>query len=178
MKTYNINIDSKIKDIKENENLNIKDFTIQQLRGHVIDGFNTIDEKIDLIITDYFKPEKVTEFKKVILNNSVVNSGAKMKILKNIETIDDSIIDRFSKINTIRNNFAHIRLSASFKIDLKVKEGGYQSTVYDYTSIFHVMNSSGKVEPKSVLILIEEFEELKSKILIQLDNVSNDKHSN
>ena len=50
----------------------LSDFNLEETRGWIIDRMYDIESKIDLIICDYYKPEKSGDFKKVILNSSII----------------------------------------------------------------------------------------------------------
>lgn len=168
-KIISIIIDPSKSDIKNNEKQDINEFSIQEIRGWVIDGLNTIDSKLDFIITEYFNPEKKSEFKNIVLNSSVVTSGAKMKIIRNIKSFDNLLISNIQKIISIRNSFAHAPMSTSASFSFINEGGELKSKINDITSQFIIMNSSGETSNKNIKTLIKEFEKLSSDINEKLD---------
>lgn len=91
---------------------NISEFNREELRGWIIDSMNFIEGKIDEVIISFFKPEDPKKFKKIMLNSSIINTGAKLKVLKNIKDFESSIITKLQDMSSIRN-FLH-----TFQLDL------------------------------------------------------------
>ena len=70
----------------------LSEFNLEEVRGWMIDRLYQIEILIDDIIVDYYKPEKEEEFKKIVLNSSIISIGAKIKILNNIEGFENKQI--------------------------------------------------------------------------------------
>ena len=69
----------------ENQRINkttkskLSEFTIEEIRGWIIDQMYNIESQIDFIICDYFDPKNKNEFKKIILNSSIISIVGKSK---------------------------------------------------------------------------------------------------
>ena len=78
----------------------------------VIDRFNYIEYKVTEIISSYIGaiPERKKFVNSILLNNSIVSFGAKIKLLFHINSIEklfDLKKDDFHRLAHIRNQFAH-----------------------------------------------------------------------
>lgn len=150
--------DSSLKGTEKNK---ISEFNQEEIRGWIIDRMNQIESKIDFIIVDYFNPKNKNEFTKIILNSSIINIGGKCKILRNIKSFDKNIITKIQKIAPIRNYFAHLSITDSIKIGVKV-DG--TSEISSISSQIEVMNSSGLIKYRDARELINEFFDLNQEI--------------
>ncbi|SHM98800.1 hypothetical protein [Flavobacterium xinjiangense] len=110
-------------DIKSTDKTDILEYNIEEIRGWIIYELNEIEEKINTIITRYFAPEKELEFRTIVLNSSIVSTGAKMKILRNIDTFDNKFISKIQTLVNTRNAFAHLPLTKSAKVNVKNNNG-------------------------------------------------------
>jgi hypothetical protein len=71
--------------MKKNENeQKVIDFlntlSIEQLRGSIIEQLYEIEQILDKLILDHFKPEEDIEFNEILLNSSILDFGKKIKI--------------------------------------------------------------------------------------------------
>ncbi|OBW42095.1 hypothetical protein AB670_01515 [Chryseobacterium sp. MOF25P] len=139
---------------------------IKEVRGWIIDCLNGVEMFVDKIIIDFFKPENIEDFKKIILNASIMNFGAKIKILSNIDYISNKIIEKIRKLSAIRNGFAHAHSKNILKIIHDPKKEP-ATKVESYKGI-EVMNSSGKVEIKNFLDYYNEFKEMFEETKVML----------
>ena len=73
---------------RNTEKNKLSEFNLGEIRGWIIDSMCDIESKIDTIISDYFNPEKRSDFEKIILNSAIISFGAKTKILINITSFD------------------------------------------------------------------------------------------
>lgn len=143
----------------------LSEYNLEEIRGWVIDRLYQIESKIDNIITEHFKPEKKGDFKKIILNSSIISFGGKLKILRNIPSFDKKIIDKIQKLSAIRNAFAHLPTKEYFEIKVSEKENGeLETTHFDVITQMEIMNSSGELKVRKVVELIDEFYNLNKEI--------------
>lgn len=121
-----------------------------------------IEEDIDNIIYEYFKPKEKHLFRKLMLNTSIITTSAKIKIISNFPNIDHVIINKFQRVLSIRNCFAHLPIQRVLQINFSRDS----RSVNEVKSIQNIeyMNSSGKLITKSLTKLIDEFFELEKGI--------------
>lgn len=144
---------------------NLKEFNEHEARGWTIDRLQQIEYRIDEKIIDFFKPEKVELFKKILLNSVVLDIGSKLKILSNINSVDTKTIEKIRRLSSIRNGFAHALISESLTINIETNENDKQETVnVKEHSIIKVMNSQGKLVSKNAMEYLTEFLELNNEI--------------
>jgi hypothetical protein len=132
-----------------------------ELVGWIIDRMYHLEWQVDIIITEYFNPEKKEEFEKVVLNSTILPMGAKMKILRNIDGIEGRMVDKISTLSSIRNAFAHLPYIQN--IDITVDEKLNPLNVEEDNEL-EVMNSSGKLIKKKVTTLFKEFNVLLAEV--------------
>lgn len=171
LKTMSFIIDSSKLDVKNMEKVQLSEFNMQEIRGWIIDQLNEVESKIDLIITNHFKPGNEFEFRKIILNSSIVSSGAKLKILRNIPFVENNIIGSLQKLLSIRNAFAHAPMTISSSHIFEFKEGKLETKDLDVISELAVMNSNGEIKNSSVKKLSEDFEKLLNEMNPILDEL-------
>ena len=150
------------------------EFNLEELRGWIIDRMYQIEVKIDFIILDYYKPEKRSEFLKIILNSSIISIGGKIKILNNIEDFDKKIISKIQKIAPIRNAFAHLPVTEQINISIDEDAEGnlISSKIDEIIAEMEVMTSSGQLRRKKTSELRDEFIKLNKEIREYLINYS------
>src|SRR5258705_10588152 len=85
----------------------LRDFNLEEARGWAIDRLQQIEYNNNDKIIDYFKPAEKHKFDKIVLNSSILDIGSKLKILKNIGTVDKQTIEKIRNLAAIRNGFAH-----------------------------------------------------------------------
>lgn len=139
---------------------NIADFNLEETRGWVINTMNFIESKIDDVIVEHFSPENSKEFKKILLNSSVISTGAKLKVLRNIKRFDKKIISKIQDLSSIRNSFAHIPILPVFKME---KKDG-KTLLTRMPDRLEVMNSAGEIKTKSPKEELKKFSELSDEI--------------
>ncbi|WP_372754606.1 hypothetical protein [Mariniflexile sp.] len=152
--------------IKQTKKTKLTDFNLEEIRGWMIQRMNDIETKIDFIICDYFEPTKNREFKKIMLNSSIITIGGKMKILRNIKTFDNKIIVKIGDLSRIRNAFAHLPIVEHIFVSVSHDENGEfkSSKISKITSNIEVMNSEGVLKTKNANILISEFSQWNKEI--------------
>jgi hypothetical protein len=136
----------------------IAQFNKQEARGWVVERLNYIEERINIIISAYFKPEKWNEFVTIVMNNSIIGFGAKLKILRNITGFDIKIIEDLRKLSAIRNGFAHVVDDTIYEYEEQAK------TFKDIYDVIEVMDSSGLIKQKEFRAYLTEFDSLFIKI--------------
>ncbi len=144
-----------------------------ELQGLIIQRFIQIEDNINTIITNYFKPENERLFRTVVLNSRVIDIGGKLKILNNIGY--KGIIEKVRNLSNIRNAFAHTRFPESVHIKVFGDSTEEERCKIEVDSIIPVMNTNGKIINKSAYQYAKEFlddEILLIKELIQLRNES------
>ncbi|MBA0882753.1 hypothetical protein [Flavobacterium undicola] len=171
MHAIGVTIDPKNSDIPLNVKQNISEYNIQEIRGWTIDKLNEIEEAINQLIILYFKPEKEAEFRSIILNSSIINSGAKAKILNNLPEFDNKLINNFQRIVSIRNAFAHSAMTNNAVVKIENVGGEIKFEVESLTSHLEVMNSSGQLKTNSVKDLVEEYSKRSDEIVDSLNQI-------
>lgn len=156
-------------DIKNSENINVSEKNIEEIRGWIIDELNKIEQKIDSVITSYFKPEKNIEFRNIVLNTSIISTGSKMKILRNIDSFDNKIINKIQNILSIRNAFAHVPITKSAEIEFKMIKGNLVGKLVHVSTELNIMNSNGEIKTKNVKELIGDYKKTVKEINNYLD---------
>ncbi len=161
--------------INKTEKTKLSEFNIEEIRGWMIDQLYNIEAEINSIIMEHFNPEKKNEFKKIILNSSIVTFGGKLKILRNIHSFDSKMIDKIQKFCSIRNAFAHLPVTEFIQITAKLNKDGKleSSEITKITSQIEIMNSNGELKMKNAKELITEFFELNTEIKKYLVNKNN-----
>lgn len=138
----------------------LREFNREELIGWVIDRLNRIEEIIDDIIVNQIKPDDKTIFRKIILNTSVLNFGAKTKVLLNLG-VDKKLYEKLRKFLSIRNGFAHSRIDSSYTLSItKITGKPAEVKTVKNTSTIEVMNSAGKVDKKEAHEYVSEYLEL------------------
>ena len=121
---------------------------VEGIRGWMISSMTEIEQKIDLIIVNHFEPKKHQEFKKIILNSSIINFGAKLKILSNLPSLDNKTIALIRELSAIRNAFAHLPIFETITVYINEK---HETTEIKIDTIIEVMNSEGKLKKKKMI---------------------------
>ncbi len=143
----------------------VSELSLEELRGWVIDRIYQIETSIDHIICKYYEPAKKNEFKKIILNSSIISLGGKVKILANISGFDKKIITKIQKITSIRNAFAHLPTFESCKINGVTDENkNFEITEIISSLKMEIMVSSGQLRIKDLSELRSEFYTLNQEI--------------
>ncbi|WP_428224505.1 hypothetical protein [Flavobacterium sp.] len=146
----------------------LSEYNLEEARGWVINSMNFIEEKMDNAIVNYFNPKDSKNFKKIMLNSSVISTGAKLKILRNIKKFDSKIISKIQEMSSIRNSFAHIPIIPLFKAE---KIDG-KTSLKRMPDRLEVMNSAGEIKTKSAKEEFKKFAELKKEITEYFKNYS------
>lgn len=157
----------KDKRLKSTNKKSLSELNSEEIRGWVIDRMTQIEYRIDNAITKFIEPKNVDAFEKIILNSSIITFGAKLKILRNIEGFDKSMISKIQSIATIRNAFAHLPLHESSIIHFKKIEGSeviLTPTSSESWNYVNVMNSNGEIKQKKAHELLDEFFTLNQEI--------------
>ena len=128
-----------------------------------------IENKIDIVIVEYFNPQDSKEFTKILLNSSIISTGAKLKVLRNINDFDKKMIAKIQDMSLIRNSFAHIPILPVFKWE-KI-EGKISST--RLPDRLEVMNSSGDIKAKDTKGELLKFKNLKEEVEEYFKNYTN-----
>ncbi len=137
----------------------LQDFNKAEVQGWVIERFIRVEESINKIILDYFKPDNKEIFISVVLNSSILTIGSKIKILVNIG-VENSTIDKIRKLSAIRNGFAHTLIINQIYINVPSKSESEKTIETNVISIINVMNSSGKIIKKNAHEYLTEYLEL------------------
>jgi hypothetical protein len=138
-----------------------------EIRGWVIEKSNEIESKINLLITDYYLPKERSDFLEIIMNSSIVNMGGKYKILENISSFDNKIINHWRTINSIRNYFAHANNQIPVNVTVTYQE---ISKTFNIPSQIRYMHSSGKMKQDSIENLISNFYDSHQIVMDYLNN--------
>ncbi len=120
-------------------------------RTAILDTFNKLEEQIGELIYYYFLPQRNPKvFKEIVLSGVIMDVGAKMKILNNIDEFDKKIIDKLRELNSIRNGVVHNNPE-----ELKGNTMNYR---------FSMINSSGKLVKKDFKVQLNRFTELHQSV--------------
>lgn len=122
--------------------------------GDMLSQFYSLELRINQLITNFFKPEKHTEFFNIMLNTSVTSYGAKVKILPNLVDIDKKVITHLQELGRIRNGVAHVAPYLGFKKSDEEFES--DSLIIK----LEIMQGNGKIIEKDFWELSERFNEL------------------
>lgn len=144
----------------------IKDFNLEELRGHMINRIYQIESKLNFIISDYYEPKNKSEFNSVLLNSAIISFGGKIKILANLDKFDNKVIDKIRKISSIRNAFAHLPISEEIHLQVTNDKNGQVENIEiaKMTSNITIMTPSGKLKTHNALELANEFKSLDLEI--------------
>lgn len=143
----------------------LKEFNIEEARGWTIERLQQIEYRINDIIIDYFKPDNKHKFTKILLNSSILDIGSKLKVLKNIGTIEKSTIEKIRLLSSIRNGFAHAPIIQHITIKLDVKKDNTINSSSSVTkSMIEVMNAQGEIKTKNAYDYLVEFWTLDNEI--------------
>ncbi len=143
----------------------VSEFSLDELRGWVIDRIYQIETSFDDIICTHYEPAKKNEFKKIVLNSSIITLGGKVKILANISNFDKKIITKIQKIISIRNAFAHLPVQMSAKINgVRDENKNFEVTEITTALKMEIMVSSGQLRTKDLSELRSEFYTLNQEI--------------
>jgi hypothetical protein len=134
------------------------EFNLEEARGWAIHCLLNIEDSINCIICLYYKPEREDVFKRIVLNSSILDFGSKCEILSNIEAVDGRIIDNIRKLSSIRNSFAHARITDC--IELSADKDLSKVIISRVTSQIDIMSSSGKISSKDAYEYLCRFLEL------------------
>ncbi|WP_264564840.1 hypothetical protein [Flavobacterium sp. N3904] len=141
--------------------------TNEEKIGDLMNKFNNLEIFVNHTIGLYFSPAKhETEFYNILLNGTVVGFGQKMKILANMENIENKLLSMLTDLMSIRNAVAHNNpymksLDSERNFDAPI----FQPVPKKYfIKHINVMNSSGKIKTK-------DFEEEYDKFNNLLDEV-------
>lgn len=118
----------------------------------------------------YFSPAKEHEFKTIVLNSSIVSTGAKMKILRNIDSFDNKMISKVQTLMNTRNAFAHLPLTKSATIAATNKGGNLVWNLEDVSTQLDIMNSSGEIKKKNTKELIVEYQNVLAEVNTYLES--------
>ncbi len=90
------------------------DKQISQYRSYVIEKFINLEMMINVIITIYYLKKTSFQFLYEVLYDEYFSFALKrrilVKILDNINKLDEKEINKLNRMNTIRNYYAHCRM--------------------------------------------------------------------
>ena len=89
-------------------NPEMKQWNLKDARSEVIEAFISIESLTGSIICQHYFREVRTDFVDDVLHDEYCTFGLKRRLLEKIvKDVDNSIIQKLNRINTIRNYFAH-----------------------------------------------------------------------
>ena len=147
--------------------------------GKFIHVYNDIERYINYIITHHIKPENIIFFLDYILNTTVINFGAKLKILINLDIFENNEVEKIRKYNSNRNVIVHNNKNDSFSMFEEIDKGVINVTVND---IILITNSKGKLINMNYNDFIKEHRKLQNEIIeiivkYIIDNKINTEHN-
>lgn len=143
----------------------IKELNTLEVRGYTIDRLVQIEYKINQLILEFFAPNNPSIFNKVVLNNSILDIGGKLKILKNIG-VNSSLIENIRKLISIRNGFAHSPMLVGAKL---IFDPDNKPVSHEVNTIINVMNAQGIIKSKNASEWLAEFHDLYERIIHELN---------
>jgi|688.fasta_scaffold697550_1 hypothetical protein len=138
------------------------EFNEEEAVGWIVSRLNLVESDVVEIICNYYKPSYNQHFREILLNNSILGFGAKLKVLRNIPGFKSAIVDKMATLSAIRNGFAHVLPTQNVKI--VVRPGDRTPTNIRVHSAINVMNSNGKVKSKEYIEYLLEFQMLYNEI--------------
>lgn len=153
---------------QKTEKTSLQEFNKEELIGWVIDRLNLVERHIDTIIINHIQPKEEVFFRNTILNTSILGFGSKVKVLANLEA-PKTLISDLKLFLSIRNAFAHSRISSAFKMTIKSSPGerSIVSSIAD-GSIIYVMEPNGKLKKQDVHEYVTKYLGLYYKIIENL----------
>lgn len=138
------------------------DMDILELRGFVINAMISIETLVDELLIWHFHPEDERRFRYVLLNNSVISMGAKIKVCRGLEILDNKTAENLLKMNSIRNMFAH----SNDYLNMSQSSNKDQNNHFEihFTTDLTMMSSNGKIVEKNIFEAVIEFD-------LHLDNI-------
>lgn len=130
--------------------------------GRLIHVFNEIETFLNLIIVHHIEPKDKSFFLDYILNPSVVNFGAKIKILINLNIFTSSQIKKIRDYSTNRNVFAHSNRT-HYTTAVEVEKA--RNIIINVNSIIYKTNSAGKISKINYFDFIKNHLELQNQII-------------
>ncbi len=112
--------------------------------GKFLHTFNELELFINLIITHHIQPKDEQFFLDYILNTSVINFGAKIKILINLNILSKVQISKISEFSRNRNVFAHSNRDTDF-VDSVVENPITKTIEIKITDVIFKTNTEGKL---------------------------------
>ncbi|NEW78075.1 MAG: hypothetical protein GZ086_01335 [Gelidibacter sp.] len=131
--------------------------------GKSLHVFNEIELFISLIITHNIEPKDKPFFLDYILNPKVVDFGAKLKILINLNIFDKTQIKKIRDLSTNRNVFAHSNRTESVEVDDDITNSNTIKILV--SDVIFKTNSDGKLTKMSYSNFIKEHIELQNEII-------------
>lgn len=130
--------------------------------GKSIHVFNEVETFLNLIIVHHIEPKDKSFFLDYILNPSVVNFGAKIKILINLNIFTSSQIKKIRDYSTNRNVFAHSNRT-HYTTAEKVEND--RKILINIHSVIYKTNSEGKISKINYFDFIKKHLELQNQII-------------
>lgn len=131
--------------------------------GKSIHVFNEIELFISLIITHHIEPKDKPFFINFILNPKVVDFGAKLKILINLDIFNKSQIEKIRDLSINRNVFAHSNKTESVKVENDIANSNHIKILV--SDVIFKTNSNGKLIEMRYSDFIKKHLELQNEII-------------
>lgn len=152
----------------------LSELSEHELRGWIVNEFLQIESNINEIITKYFEPKHKDDFRQYVLTGTAMDNGSKAKLLHKIG-LSSKLIDKFRKLSSIRNGFAHARLQDLTTIIVnKSGDEVISMNVGTTTTLIYVMNSRGDVHSYPAFELASEFVKIYYSLKEELIHFSRD----
>lgn len=126
----------------------------QELRGWIIERANAIENDMNRVILNYFKPERESKFLSILMNSTVINMGGKYTVLFHIDYFKNSIIENWRSLNSIRNYFAHTTIGNPYNIT--IEQSGIQTHI-NQPKYIEYLSSQGVFKRKEFKKAVESF---------------------
>lgn len=132
--------------------------------GKFIYIFNEIESFLNLIITHHIEPKDKSFFVDYFLNTSVINFGAKIKILINLDIFSKSEIKKIRTLSSNRNVFAHTNRNKDF-VESITEIPDTNNLIISVNDVIIKTNSEGKLIKLYYKEFIKEHTNLQNEII-------------
>lgn len=150
----------------------LRDFTIEEARGWIINQLQQIEYAINRIIIHQFKPADQYQFSRVMLNSAILDMGSKIKVLGCLKAVDKKTLENMRKLCSIRNGFAHVPITTHITVNIREGEDEkFDDDGITSEQIIEVMNAQGELISKNAYEYLVEFWTINNEVREQLSKL-------
>lgn len=155
---------------KRTEDFNRND--LSRVRVEILESFMNVDRTINVVLYSCFIPQQNQHvFKDVLLNSTLLDIGAKCKVLTNLDNFDKRIIGKIRELSRLRNAMAHGLITATAHSVSKGNKNVLDARVTaPHTLTINVLNSNGEMKEKNLAQEYDEYEKNYIEVIEYLEN--------